>query len=49
VRIPEQGLVSAFGKRGSYIFNITVKKPDLSKISDDKLATLKELLRDFDK
>lgn len=49
VRIPEQGLVSAFGKRGSYIFNISVKKPDISKISDTQLATLKELLRDLDK
>lgn len=49
VRIPEQGLVSAFGKRGAYVFNISVKKPDLSKISDTQLATLKELLRDLDK
>lgn len=49
VRIPEQGLASAFGKRGSYIFNISVKKPDLSKINDTQLATLKELLRDLDK
>lgn len=49
VRIPEQGLVSAFGKRGAYIFNISVKKPDLSKINDTQLTTLKELLETLDK
>lgn len=49
VRIPEQGLVGAFGRRGSYIFKIIVVKPDFSKINADKLVTLKESLRDFDK
>jgi len=49
VRIPEQGLVGAFGRRGSYIFRLIVIKPDFSKISSGKLATLKESLRDLDK
>lgn len=49
VRIPEQGLVSARGKRGSYIFKLLLTKPDLSKLDDNKLSTLKELLRDLDK
>lgn len=49
VRIPEQGLVSASGRRGSYIFRLNITRPDLSKLSDEKLALLKELLRDLDK
>ena len=49
VRVPEQGLVSAMGKRGSYIFRLNVIRPDLSKISEEKLTSLKELLRDLDK
>jgi DnaJ-class molecular chaperone len=49
VRVPEQGLVSAMGKRGSYIFRLNVTRPDISKLSEEKLALLKELLRDLDK
>ena len=49
IRIPNQGLVAASGRRGSYIFKIELKRPDFSKISETKLATFKELLRDLDK
>lgn len=49
VRIPNQGLVSAFGNRGNYIFKIIVTKPDFSKISEEKLQILKDLLLDFNK
>lgn len=49
VRIPEQGLVAASGHRGSFIFKILLSRPDLSKLSEDKLTTFKELLRDLDK
>jgi DnaJ-class molecular chaperone len=44
VKIPEQGLVAASGRKGSYIFKISIIKPDFSKISEDKLTLLKELL-----
>ena len=49
VRIPEQGIVSASGRRSSYIFRVILKRPDLSKLTPEKLETLKELLRDLDK
>lgn len=49
VKIPEQGLVSAFGKRGNYIFKIIVNKPDFSNLTEEKLQTLKDLLIDFNK
>ncbi len=49
VRIPNQGLVSAFGNRGNYVFKIIVTKPDFSKISEEKLQILKDLLLDFNK
>jgi DnaJ-class molecular chaperone len=49
VRIPNQGLVSAFGNRGNYVFKIIVNKPDFSKISEEKLQILKDLLLDFNK
>ena len=49
IKIPEQGLVSAFGRRGAYIFQINLTRPDISKISDEKVIALKELLRDLDK
>lgn len=49
VRIPEQGLVSAFGKRGNYLFRVIVDKPDFSKIDEEKLQILKDLLLDFNK
>lgn len=44
VRIPEQGLVSAFGRRGNYVFKLEVKTPDLSKLTDEQRAQLKDLL-----
>ncbi len=44
VRIPDQGLVSAFGRRGSYVFKLDVKKPDVSKLTDEQKAQLKDLL-----
>ena len=44
VRIPDQGLLSAWGNRGSYIFKLSVKKPDLSNLSEDQLSQLKDLL-----
>lgn len=49
VRIPNQGLISAFGNRGNYVFKIIVTKPDFSKISEEKLQILKDLLLDFNK
>ena len=49
VRIPNQGLVSAFGNRGNYVFKIIVTKPDFSKISEEKLQILKDVLLDFNK
>lgn len=44
-----EGLVSAFGPRGRYIFKIVVKGPDLSKLTPENLQTLKDLLIDIDK
>lgn len=49
LRVPDQGLVSAFGKRGYYIFKIIIKKPDFSKFSEDTLTQFKDLLRELDK
>lgn len=49
VKIPEQGLVSAYGHRGNYVFKVIVNKPDFSKISEEKLQILKDLLNDFNK
>jgi DnaJ-class molecular chaperone len=49
VRIPEQGLVSAFGQKGAYIFKIVIKKPNFSKFSEDTLTQFKDLLRELDK
>ena len=44
IKIPEMGLVSAFGKKGNYIFKINVKKPSLVKLSIEQIDQLKELL-----
>ncbi len=44
VKIPDQGIISAFGKRGSFIFKILVKRPDFSKISEEELQTMKDIL-----
>ena len=44
-----EGLVSAFGSRGRYIFKISVKRPDLSKLSEENLELLKDLLISIDK
>lgn len=49
VRIPDQGLVSPFGHRGAFIFEVKVNKPDLTNQSEQNLSTLRELLKDFDK
>jgi DnaJ-class molecular chaperone len=49
VRIPNQGLISAFSNRGNYVFKIIVTKPDFSKISEENLQILKDLLLDFNK
>lgn len=49
VKIPEQGLVSAFGKRGGFIFKILVKRPDFSKISEEELHTMKDILISINK
>jgi DnaJ-class molecular chaperone len=49
VRIPEQGLISAFGNRGSYLFKISVKKPNLSNLTAEQLGNLKDLLIDVNK
>lgn len=44
-----EGLVSAFGTRGRYLFKISVKRPDLSKLSPENLDQLKDLLISIDK
>lgn len=44
-----EGLVSAFGPRGRYVFKISVKRPDLSKFSSDDLESFKDLLISIDK
>lgn len=49
VRIPEQGLFTPNGTNGAFIFEIKVNKPDFTKLSDEELTKLKELLKDFDK
>lgn len=49
VKIPNQGLLSAFGHKGSYVFKILVKKPNFSNISEENLQILKDLLIDVNK
>jgi DnaJ-class molecular chaperone len=49
VKIPNQGLRSAFGNKGNYIFKILVKKPNFSNISEENLQILKDLLIDVNK
>lgn len=49
IKLPGQGLVSAFGSRGSYLFKILVRKPDFSKIDEERLQTLKDTLFDLNK
>ena len=49
VKIPNQGLVSAFGKRGSHLFKIIVNRPDFSKLSEEKLKEFKDLLISINK
>lgn len=49
VKIGDQGLISAFGNKGTYIFNLIVKKPKLSNLSQEKLDLFKDLLIDIDK
>jgi DnaJ-class molecular chaperone len=49
VKIPNQGLVSAFGKRGSHLFKIIVNRPDFSKLSEEKLQEFKDLLISINK
>lgn len=49
VRIAGQGLVSAFGNKGNYIFNLIVKKPKLENLSQEKIDLLKDLLIGIDK
>ena len=44
VRIPDQGLISAFGNRGGHVFKIQVKKPDLGKLTEEQKVQLKDLL-----
>jgi len=49
VKIPSQGLLSAFGHKGNYVFKILVKKPNFSNISEENLQILKDLLIDVNK
>ena len=49
VRIPDHGLFTPNGTNGAFIFEIKVNKPDLSKLSEEELTKLKELLKGFDK
>jgi len=49
VKIPNQGLISAFGNTGSYVFKILVKKPNFLNISEENLQILKDLLIDVNK
>ena len=49
VRIPGHGLFAPSGATGSYVFDIKIKKIDLSKLSESALANFKELLSEFDK
>ena len=43
------GLFAPSGATGSYVFDIKIKKLDLSKLSESALANFKELLSEFDK
>ena len=47
IKIPKIGIMNNFGIRGSYIFKIIPIMPDLSKLNEDKLTSLKELLRNL--
>ena len=49
VRIPDKGLISAFNKRGAYVFDIQIKNPDIKKLEESDQALLKELLHKLDK
>ena len=49
VKIPNQGLISALGNKGSYVFKILVKKPNFLNISEENLQILKDLLIDVNK
>lgn len=49
ITVNEEGLVSAFGARGRYIFKLLVKTPDISKLSAEDLETLKDLLININK
>lgn len=49
VKIQEQGLVSAWGKRGNYVFKLKIKKPNISNLNDEQLEKLKEILAIIDK
>lgn len=44
ITVKDEGLVSAFGTRGRYIFKLLVKTPDISKLSSEDLETLRDLL-----
>ena len=44
IKIPGKGLVSAFGHIGNHIFKIRVKKPNLTKLTDEQISQLKDLL-----
>lgn len=47
--VSDEGLISSFGIRGRYIFKISVKRPDLSKLNAENLEQLKDLLISIDK
>ena len=49
VRIPDHGLFTPNGTNGAFIFEIKVNKPDLTKLSEEELTKLRELLKGFDK
>lgn len=49
VRIPDHGLFMPNGTNGAFIFEIKVNKPDLTKLSEEELTKLRELLKGFDK
>lgn len=49
ITVKDEGLVSAFGTRGRYIFKLLVKTPDISKLSSEDLETLRDLLININK
>lgn len=47
--LPNAGLISGFGNIGNYVFKLSVIKPNLTNVSEEKLQSLKDLLISINK